>query len=228
MMLEFLCAALAALMPVQQQPTFLEGTARDEQLAKIEREMAKVQSVVARFEQVKVLSLFDDEVRTQGVILFKGPTDLRWEIVDPFRSLLVITERDAAKFDFVEGERRALSLGRGKDLILMVMSDIRNWFRGDFKSTSKVFDLQVSMNPRPALWLTPKNPKQSPNLESIELRLNQKLNLIASVIIRERNGDSTTMTFTAAEQDRELEPALFSTKDPLALNASSVRKLLSR
>ena len=70
-----------------QEPVYLAAEARNAMLAEVEEGMAKVRGVAATFEQDKQLSLFDENVHTEGLILFQNPDLLRWEINKPFSIL---------------------------------------------------------------------------------------------------------------------------------------------
>ena len=59
--------------PDQDADLPLTGAARTAMLRKIEASMAKVQNVVASFQQEKHLSLFGDVVKTKGCILYSRP-----------------------------------------------------------------------------------------------------------------------------------------------------------
>ena len=157
-----------------------------------------MRSVVAAFDQEKHLSLFGDVVRTSGMILYSRPDLLRWEIRKPFRSILIVAGNDVAKFEFRKGTRRRLTLGRSGDVILMVMSQIRSWFRGDFSSSAKSYDVNLYSDSPARITLVPKARSLRKTIRSIELRLSSDLAAVSRVTIHERAGDKTVMHFTPA------------------------------
>ena len=116
--------------------------------------MKTVRSFRADFEQEKKLKVFKKPVRSSGVLLFERPDRMRWETRTPFRSLLVVNGAKVAKFEWVDGKRRALKLGRGADALLVAVRRLRAWFSGEFDE--KTFSVEVKEKPAIRLILRPK------------------------------------------------------------------------
>ena len=199
----------------------LSGAAQTAFLKLIKSKMSSLKSVVAAFEQTKHISLFGDDVKTHGFILYSRPDLLRWEIQKPFQSILIVAKSDVAKFEFREGERRRLKLGRSADVILLVMDQIRSWFRGDFRRSANHYDLTVFPAGKTAarIHLRPKNKAMHGTLKAIELELSKSLEGIARVTIRESSGDYTVMKFRPLHQNIDLPQRFFDPQDPSAFNA---------
>ncbi len=213
--------SLIAPAPVQDEaaPRFLEsGDDVQAFFASVEERMRTRRTVAARFEQVKVLALFDQPLRTSGVILYARPDKLRWEIQEPFRSLLVVAGNDVAKFEYSAGERRPLELGRAKDPLLLVMGEIRGWFRGRFSDSGAHYDLRVAREPQALIELTPKGDALKRTLASIRVTLTKELDGVRRVVLEERGGDRTTMNFEEAERDVALDEGWFRLDDPRDLD----------
>lgn len=220
-----LAVALAAVAAAgaEDEPPLLEGAAREAFLDEVERGMAGVRTVAAAFEQEKTLALLEEPFRTSGVLLFQRPDRLRWEIQVPFRSLLIVAGDEAAKYEFIDGERRRLALGRGAGAVAAVMERIRGWFQGRFDRDGEQYELRARRAPEPTIVLVPKDPALRENLRAIEVRLTARLDAIERVVLEERGGDRTVMTFRLLAQDVPLDPALFSLADPAELDVEALR-----
>jgi len=203
----------------------LSKTAQGTFLKLVKSKMGRLKSVVAAFEQTKHIALFGDDARTRGYILYSRPGLLRWEIQDPFRSILIVAKSDVAKFEFREGKRRRLKLGRSADIILLVMDQIRSWFQGDFDRSAKHYDLRVfAAGAAPArILLSPRDKAMQKTLKAIELRLSESLESIDQVTIRERSGDYTVMKFRPLHQDVDLPRRFFDPQDPSTFSAQSFK-----
>ncbi len=220
------CAPLLVPTPQAQDappPVFLAGAAQEAFLAEVEEKMTELESVVAEFEQIKVLTLFEDSVRSSGVILFQAPDALRWEVTEPFQSLFVVAGDDVSKFEFSGGERRALDLGRGKDPLLVVMGQIRGWFRGDFGAGGRAFRMRVAREPTPLVLLEPADERVAKTVAALEVSLSPELDCVRRVVVRERGGDHTTMNFAVPLRGVELTDAYFDLTDPCALELEDLR-----
>lgn len=204
------------------RPVFLDGAPRDAFLARVEKQMSAVRSVAASFHQEKKLAIFKDVVRSTGVLAFANPNLLRWEIREPFRSILVVAGREVRKFEFADGQRRPLQLGRGADLLLVVMERIRQLFVGKFDRNEYTVD--AAEKPVPTIRLTPKSGGLG-QLLSIELRLLPGLDGVETVTIQERSGDSTVMRFTQLARDVTFTEGMFSVTDPAELDPKRLAAL---
>lgn len=204
------------------RPVMLEGASKESFLARVEKAMSAVQSVAATFQQDKKLSIFKDVVQSKGVLTFASPNSLRWEITEPFRSILIVAGSNVAKFEFVDGKRRVLQLGRGADLLQIAMERIRQLFVGKFDRTEYV--VEAAEKPIPIVRLTPKGSAPS-QLLSIELQLASALDAVNTVIIRERSGDSTVMRFTQVARNVQFKAGTFSVTDPIELDPSRLVNL---
>jgi hypothetical protein len=225
-----LLALTLAAPAVQDTPRYLKGAEREAFFDQLEARMAARKTVVAEFEQEKVLALFDDPLRSSGMILFEAPSSaehsggkLRWEIRTPFRSLLIVAEEDVAKFEYTSaGARRALTLGRAKDPLLAVMDQIRGWFRGRFDRGETLYRLRVAREPEAAIVLEPREAALKKSLQAIEVRLTEALDGVRSVTLREVNGDRTTMVFQERKWEGALDKGYFDLRDPKELELEAL------
>ncbi len=202
---------------------WLKDKARQAQLKKIEKAMAGISSVAATFEQEKHLSLFESTAKSSGIILFRRPDHLRWEIQKPFRSLLIVTGNKVAKFQFVEGKRKRLELGKSGDLILMVMDRIRDWFRGKFDDSSGLYHIDIAAKPRPIIRMRPRNKSLQSNLSSIEVLLSPSLSSVQQVTINETAGDKTVMRFTEVTKKGDPVLGYFDPKNPRTADLKTLK-----
>lgn len=200
--------------PLVGQDKPLEGAARTAFIKNIAKSMAKVKTVVAAFEQEKHYSLFDDVVKQRGIILYSRPDRLRWEIQQPFRSILIVTGTDVAKFEFRKGQRKKLRLGRAKDVLLVVMDQIRGWFRGDFKKSEADYDVSFFDRSPARIVMRPKSKSLRKTVQSFELVLAKDLGSVTQVTIHEKGDDKTVMKFTKLPSAKVLDARYFDVKQP--------------
>ena len=199
----------------------LSGAERKAFVAKVQKAMTKAQTVAATFVQEKHYSLFEGVVSHHGFILYRRPDQLRWEIQRPFRSILVVSGRELGKFEFKGGKRRKLALGPAKDVLRIVMDQIRSWFQGEFEKGNSDYSAsffagstKLSRPPRVVLVPTSKTLKRS--IQAFELALTDDLGSVASVTIRETGGDKTVMKFQPMPKGQLIQATHFSVADPAA------------
>ena len=174
--------------------------------------MKTVRSFRAEFEQEKKLKVFKKPVRSSGVLLFERPDRMRWETRTPFRSLLVVNGAKVAKFEWVDGKRRALKLGRGADALLVAMRRLRAWFTGEFDE--KTFSVEVKEKPAIQLILRPKEKALRARIDRIEFFPAKDLKSMQRVVIVEAKGDVTTLRFKNHKANQPAPKKTFSVTDP--------------
>ena len=82
--------------PLRGDEEFLATAERDAFLDRVSLSMQSVTAFAAAFDQEKELKIFRHTVRSRGLIVFARPDKLRWEITEPFRSMLIVVGNDAA------------------------------------------------------------------------------------------------------------------------------------
>jgi outer membrane lipoprotein carrier protein len=184
--------------------------------------MQSVREFRADFTQEKRLRVFKNPVTSSGALYFARPDRMRWETRKPFRSLLVVNGKDVAKFEWVEGERRALKLGRGADALLIAMNRLRAWFTGKFDETA--FAIEVSEEPEVQLVLRPKDKAIQARIERLEFYPAKDLRSMRRVVIVETGGDLTTLVFTNHKLNEPAPEKTFPTEDPADLVAKPAPK----
>ena len=187
-----------------------------ERLAKA---MQTVRGFQADFTQEKQLRVFKKPVTSSGVLLFQRPDKMRWETIKPFRSLLVVNGKDVAKFEWVDGKRRALKLGRGADALLVAMNRLRAWFTGKFDETA--FNIEVKEKPEVKLVLRPKDKAIKARIDRLEFFPAKDLKSMRRVVIVETGGDVTTLRFNNHKANQPAPKNAFSTSDPAELVAKA-------
>ena len=194
------------------EPCWLRGVDRASFLSDVERSLSKVAFVGATFEQEKRLAIFKDVVRSRGVLVYRAPSDLRWEIREPFRSTLVVAGGTVGKFEYDGAKRRTVRLGRGGDALLSIMERIRDWFGGRFDATDCTVD--AARKPAPLIRLAPRGGNFGGGLKAIDVALTTELDAVLSVTIFDKSGDTTIMRFSREKGAPSPSDAVFSTTDP--------------
>ena len=139
---------------------------------------------------------------------------MRWEIYEPFFSLLLFKDNSVAKFDFKEGVVRRLRLG-SEDVIREVLAQIMGWIKGDFEDSMPIYDIRIVEKESFVLKLIPRSAELLDNIKSIELYFDKGTKHIVQVFIRETETDFIRIKFFDEANNLELDDRLFDLNDPL-------------
>lgn len=182
------------------KPQYLADKELNAFFAEVEKKMSGLKSIAATFQQEKRLALFKDPLLSNGQILFSTPDHLRWEFRKPFRSILIVSGDEVAKFEDQKSGWRKVEQGRQAEVILVVMDNIRSWFRGDFDRAGDSFEVSGARKPHPVILMKPKDKVMARTLREVELRLADDFTHVVQVTIREASGDQTVMKFDQVER----------------------------
>jgi len=179
-------------------------------LLRLENELGSIQSMKSDFVQEKHLSIFTDAAIAKGALFFLRPDNVRFEIREPFQSVLIARHNAVAKYEFVDGKWVKLNLG-APYVVLMVTGQIATWLQGRFRDKSDIYELSAIAGAHTVVILTPRNEQIKKHIAAIELGLSEEKNRVNSVTIRESGGDYTHMTFSNQERDISLPDRTFDT-----------------
>ncbi|HTC19904.1 MAG TPA: outer membrane lipoprotein carrier protein LolA [bacterium] len=178
-------------------------------LLRLEENLSASRTIQAKFTQEKKLSLFNDALVSYGTFCFAAPDRLRWEINQPFHSLLVLNGRELGKYDFPDGKKPRRLKFPAADALLEVLHQITDIHQGNFTAQEKYYDMRVYEGKTASLVLVPKDAKMKGIIQKIEIGFSPALNSVASVAIRENGGDSTVILFSDDRLNSRLPDSLF-------------------
>jgi outer membrane lipoprotein-sorting protein len=212
-----LAAAVLSFPPtVRSSPQVQELTAEEADAFFLE--MADVlktkKSMQVDFNQERHLSMLLEPLVSQGICFFNDPDKLRWEIFEPYESLLIFNGNSVAKYDFDQGIPRRLNLG-SEDIIREVLAQILDWMKGDFRNSAEVYNIRIFRNEYFRLRLIPRSAGLLENIQFIELHIDPPTKHITQVIIQESETDFVRIGFFNEQNNLDLDGQLFDLNDPL-------------
>ena len=195
----------------------LEPKQVEEKLQEISARLSAVNNLKAVFVQERHLSILIEPLISKGRCFFIRPRQLRWEIFQPYHSLLIYNNKRMAKFDVQDGNLRKLQPG-GEDLMREILGQIIAWMQGDFESAAKVYHLQMYRKETLHLVLRPRSKELAGNIQSIELIFSEAMDYIQTVRIIESQMDFIRIDFRQVEHNTEIPEGIFDLSNPLLIN----------
>lgn len=186
----------------------------DALLKQVEHELGAFDRVVAGFVQEKHLAIFKDVVTAKGVMCFMRPDNVRFEITEPFKSVLIAQTKSVGQYEYIDGEWRKLRLG-SREAILMVTGQIAAWLQGRFREDEDVYSLSaVERDGRAVIRLTPVPDELAEHIEHVELTLTPERDRIDELVIMEPSGDFTRIAFLSHRMNPALDESVFDSRGP--------------
>lgn len=201
----------------------LEAAARDPvsreppSLADVQQALSRARTVLSRFTQERHLALFDEPLRSEGFLCSESSGRLRWEITDPYRSILVSDGRGVAQFEWINEAWQKLDLGLA-DALEAVVRQIGLVIQGRYGDEDTGYAVTTGHDGEgPVLTLVPRAPALRRMLDSIEVQLAPDLRGTRQVLLRETSGDYTRIRFSDQQINGAFLEDTFNRTQPLPL-----------
>jgi len=187
-------------------------------LRDLQHKMASVKSVYLEFTQERVLKLFSEPLKTEGVMLIERPDRIRWETTAPYQSILLGDQKSVAQFEFNDGKWEKLKLGFPQ-LLQRVMRQMALMNQGRLDALMTDYKISVATGETTVLTMVPKDENVRGMMSSLEVHLPPDLSATREVVMNEPNGDLTRITFRNEKRNVPFPSGTFDQSKPLALAA---------
>ena len=192
-------------LPAQEQNQILKT---------ITEKLSAVNNLKAEFKQSRHMEILIDPLVSEGYCYFEKPDKLRWELNEPYQSILIYNANEVGKFDIKKGKAEKLNLGT-EDLMREILKQIISWMQGEFTKAAEIYDLKVYKTDNYKLVLIPKSKELIKSIQSIEMTFNKNLESISVVQINESSDNFIKIEFTNVQNNISLDKNLFNTEKPL-------------
>ena len=186
-------------------------------MTSLEKQHGKTDTLAVHFDQLKFFSFMDEPIHTKGQMFFAAPGKVRFELLSPYRSLILDDGHVVHRFEYEKEQWEQVVFGSSSS-IKRIMGQMSSWLQGKFASQKNIFNFSVSYddpNSYALLILAPQEKRFKKYIESICIHIGNPPELrIAQIDIHEPGGDYTTMIFYDERINPEIPEAIF--KNPRA------------
>lgn len=187
----------------------LAGPARaddvDDTFAQIKKAREKIKTMVASFSQERTIGLLSSTVKSDGELTLVRPDKLRWELKSPDAVVYWITPEGFA-FSTASGGANVSKTAAKK--FGDVLSDLLIFLGGDLDKLKARYDFSVpGKTDGVTLKAIPKTEEVKKIVKSLELSVAADLWTVKKIVIEEKSGDRSVITFTKVQKDVKVEDA---------------------
>ena len=152
------------------------------------------------FRETKRIAILRDPLVSRGSIYFAPPDRLARYVRTPVPSVVLLIG-DRVSYDF-KGDRGVLDID-SNPMIRSISSTFRLLLAGDTEALKRRFDMNANLA-ESGHWEIVLRPSRQPLSESIQfMRVSGIGTQLGELHIAERNGDETTMNFSAVDPARQ-------------------------
>lgn len=177
----------------------------DDTFAEIKKAREKIKTMVATFSQERTIGLLSSTVKSDGEMTLVRPDRLRWELKSPDAVVYWITPEGFA-FSTASGGANVSKTGAKK--FGDVLSDLLIFLGGDLDKLKTRYDFSVpSKADGVVLRAVPKTEEVKKIVKSLELSVAADLWTVKKIVIEEKSGDRSVITFTKVQKDVKVDDA---------------------
>jgi len=176
------------------------GGSLDMLLQNIQTKSSSIQVFSCKFKQTRHLSIFSKPIIFNGILTLSKPAKLRWEVVDPIPSVILLNETKGVRCS-AHNKQFSFDLNSGPKMY-SVYKQFFQWLSGSIDSLHKFYEVKQLADFRIAL--IPLDENFSDLIKSIEIEFEPVSFQPSLVIIRESQDDYTEIAFS----DYNLSPNL--------------------
>ncbi len=172
-------------------------------------------NVAVSFVQNKSLAIVEITLKSEGMIFFRRPGSVRYEIDSPIRSLLLYDGKKVRSYAFSEG-KWSLQRNPQATAVGQVLRQIGRWIQGDFAADRKMFKVDVLPweEGEGLIRLTPRSEALGRFVQWIDLHVVKAPDYrVTRVTIRESDVDVTELRFCRELHDIKLPEGTFVSPD---------------
>ena len=175
-------------------------------LTSLKEAFRNIRSVKAEFLQKRSLQILTKPLFSEGKLFFYTPDSVRWEYLNPLRSVMLQKGSTIQVYNFSEGKWKP-EITQAVEARRMVVAEISQWFQGRFDE-SKAFKHIYSPGPPARVTMVP-GEGINKFIQRIEIVLSVKPGAIDRVEIEEPGGSRTLIEFRNVEINSRFSSEVF-------------------
>ncbi|MBI3881405.1 MAG: outer membrane lipoprotein carrier protein LolA [Verrucomicrobia bacterium] len=209
---------LVTALSTYAQPTLTPVADPKPVLQDLQRKMASVRTVYLEFTQERQLKLFNEPLKSEGVMLIERPDQIRWETTAPYQSILLGNHKSVAQFEQNGTAWKKLKLGFPQ-MLQRVMQQMALMNQGKLDALTADYSISVATGAVAVVTMVPKDETVRSMLASLEVKMEPDFSATREVVMNEPGGDLTRIIFRREKRDVQFPAGTFDQTKPLDIAA---------
>ena len=175
----------------------------------IESKMSNVKTVQTKFVQKKDLALFNQQIVIKGELFLRKPSTFAWHIDSPLRQTIVLKDKTIKQWDEDTNEIQRISLSKGSSFSLAT-EQMNIWVSGSYLSLTDEYNIEIiQVKPIQIKFIPFETTMIHSIIDNITVIFQEDEKYIKEIIIKERDGDATSLEFFDTLINVDLDPAVW-------------------
>lgn len=178
-----------------------------EVLHRLENKTSEIRTLKTEFVQEKELAVFKEKIILKGMIFLQKPELFAWHIIEPLCYSMVIKGDILSQWDENTKKTQTISLSKNP-AFQVAISQMKDWFSGKYTSMTENYNIIILKRKPVSLKFIPKkNTTVSNVIDSVTVIFRDDERYIHQISIKEKNSNSTLLTFVNTQLNTPLEAA---------------------
>lgn len=179
-------------------------------ISEISKSTSAIKTIQCEFVQTKSLKMLGDKMVSKGKMYCQQPSKLRWEYTSPYTYTFILNDnnvmlKSGSRSDVIDINQNKMF----KEIARIMMNSVLGKLLTDKK------DFAVTVKPSGKQYvatLTPLRKDLKQMFTQIVLHYDTKEGMVKSVVLNEKNGDSTTIELTNIKKNSTINASVFEIK----------------
>lgn len=173
----------------------------------LEKNFSTITTVQTGFTEEKKLKIFDRTVRLEGRLALEASGRLAWRVDTPVQYVLVL--KDNAAFQWDEETRKVQHLPfSGNPVFETVITQIQQWFSGQFAALEPDYDVQVLSENPPRMVFIPRDGRMvAKAIRQVTVSICDDRRYVEQIVIEDISGDLTSIRFHDTILNEPIDPS---------------------
>lgn len=179
-------------------------------ISEISKSTSSIKTMQCDFVQTKSLKMLGDKMMSKGKMYCQQPSKLRWEYTTPYTYTFVLNDnnvmlKSGSRSDVIDINQNKMF----KEIARIMMNSVL----GKLLTEKKDFSVTVKQNGKQYVaTLTPLRKDLKQMFTHILLHYDIKEKMVKTVVLKEKNGDSTTIELTNIKKNSPINASVFEIK----------------
>ena len=174
-------------------------------LKEVAKARASLKTLLAPFEQTRVIGLLAEPVKSKGELTLVRPDQLRWELFAPDDVVYWVSKGGISYRAGKTGKPTTVPKQGGFSVVL---DDLLTFLGGDLETLGSRYAFDATSSATGAvIGATPKTDDLKKHLKSISMTTNAEKWGVAKIIIEDASGDLSTIVFGENKKDTKIDAA---------------------
>jgi Outer membrane lipoprotein-sorting protein len=160
-------------------------------------EFAAVRTIESGFKMSKHISIAQNPLESEGKFYFQNPGSLRWEYSNPYNYGFIIHDGKTVSWQEKDGKAEVRDIS-SQPAAKEMAQQLYIFVSMDMEKISKFYRTESFDG---GIVLYPKNNSKKQMINDIKIYFSEKITAVREVVISERSGDKTVITFSDTKID---------------------------